>query len=200
MQQQRQAHYRDPLHAKVDKVIRNRKRNSYAITITILMLIGASLTGYKYYKEIAAHERVESEIAQIVEDESFRRCVYTDSLGKATIGFGHLLTPKDNFKSTKGRTCISTIKAVELLRKDYEYASASVTKHYPWATEEVHAVLTNMTYQLGASGVSKFKLSLIYLEEQDYDTAAAELLNSRWADQTRNRASRLAGRIMSLNK
>jgi len=147
------------------------------------------------YEQISGIEQqniVDSEIAQIVQDEGYRAKPYKDSRGLWTIGFGHLIKKGESFSS------LNPHKAVEMLRKDYEYASRSVENSYPWAEGDVKLVLINMTFQMGSNGVSKFKDTITYLKEGDYDRAAGEMLDSRWAAQTPNRASRLAGRIMKL--
>ena len=113
--------------------------------------------------------------------------------GLQTIGFGHLMLPTDNFK------CITAEKAVELLYQDYAYAETSVGTKYPWADGETRLVLINMTYQMGQTGVSKFKKALQCMKDYRYMCATIELLNSRWASQTSLRASRLAGRILAIS-
>ena len=187
--------------AKVDKKQNiHRNINSVLLFFTVLTLAYAAHGVNKKFDELSYEEHKVSELAQLVQDEGFKRCVYSDSLGKATIGFGHLMLDTDNFeKNGKGVQCIDTHKAVQLLREDYRYAELSVESNYPWAKDEAKLVLINMTYQLGANGLSKFKATLLYLHKEEYDKAAGELLDSRWAKQTPNRASRLAGRIMALN-
>lgn len=184
------------------KVIRNRKRNSYAILTVFVFLTAISIIGYNQFSKLQKEEVIQSEITQIVIDEGYKRCSYKDSLGKLTIGFGHLVLKDDKLyknNAGKGKLCITPSVAVAQLRLDYEYASNSVKSEYDWADEEVALVLTNMTYQLGEAGVSKFKITLDHLKKKEYDEAAGELLNSSWAAQTPKRASRLAGRIMALN-
>jgi lysozyme len=138
-------------------------------------------------------ERVtKSEIAQIVMDEGYRSKPYEDSLGKLTVGFGHLIQQGESFSD------LTPHKAVEMLRHDYADSQDSVLRLYPWAQGEVGLVLINMTYQLGATGLSEFTKTISYLKDSKYDLAAGEMLNSRWAMQTPSRASRLAGRIMAI--
>jgi GH24 family phage-related lysozyme (muramidase) len=144
------------------------------------------------FERISKTQHRASEISQLMVDEGFRKCIYDDSRGLATIGFGHLMLANENY------TCINYRQAVELLRKDYDYAANSVDSKYPWASGEVRLVLINMTYQMGQTGVSKFKLTLTHLKYGVYDEAAIELLDSLWAEQTTSRALRLAGRIMSI--
>lgn len=147
---------------------------------------------YEQVSGIEAQKIVDSEIAQIVADEGYRSRPYKDSRGLWTIGFGHLIKKGEKFKD------LTPHKAVEMLRKDYKYASDSVENKYPWAEGEVKLVLINMTFQMGVSGVSKFENTISYMEQGKYDKAAGEMLDSKWASQTPNRAARLAGRIMKL--
>lgn len=149
---------------------------------------------YEQVSGIEAQKIVDSEIAQIVADEGYRSRPYKDSRGLWTIGFGHLIKEGENFKD------LTPHKAVEMLRKDYKYASDSVENKYPWAEKETRLVLTNMTFQMGVNGVSKFKNTLTHLENKEYDEAASEMLDSRWCSQTPNRCSRLAGRILALSE
>jgi len=174
--------------------------NTILILLVLTCLVVTSWFGYNKFKSLDETKIKNSEIAQIVADEGFKRCAYLDSLGKATIGFGHLLTKDDKlYKQFHNEQCITAVQAVELLRIDYNYAEEAVEDNYPWAKDDVKLVLTNMTYQLGVTGVSKFKLSIALLKAKNYDEAAGELLNSKWAAQTPSRAARLAGRIMALN-
>lgn len=53
------------------------------------------------------------------------------------------------------------------------------------------AVLIDMCYNLGWGGLSKFKHFLAALEAKDFNMAAAEMLDSKWAKQVGTRATRL---------
>ena len=173
---------------------KHRRINTGIGILLSIMLSVSMVWGYNKFEEIDVAQIADSEIAQIVADEGYKRCVYNDSRAFPTIGFGHLVLPTDDFDG-----CISPEEAVRLLREDYHYASKSVDDRYSWASGEVRLVLINMTYQMGSTGVSKFKKTLEHLQDEAYDNAASELLTSNWAKQTPSRASRLAGRIMSLN-
>lgn len=52
--------------------------------------------------------------------------------------------------------------------------------------------LKNMMYQMGISGVLKFKNMLTAIIHGDFETAADEALNSKWARQTPKRAERIS--------
>ena len=59
-------------------------------------------------------------------------------------------------------------------------------------------IIVEMVFQLGMSGVSKFKKMRTALENQDYAEASAQMLDSKWAKQTKNRAEHLAEIMQSL--
>ena len=64
--------------------------------------------------------------------------------------------------------------------------------------EQAQDVIYEMCYQLGITGVSKFKKTLAYLENFEYKMASKEMLDSKWARQTPNRAKKLSDVIKSL--
>jgi len=65
--------------------------------------------------------------------------------------------------------------------------------------ECVREVLIEMVFQLGVGGVSKFKKFLAHLSTGTYHLAADEMLDSRWAKQTPQRAEKLSYIIRSLS-
>ena len=161
-------------------------------TILALVILFGSYFGYNKVMDEMELQADKEEIIEIMDDEGLRLTEYRDVLGMRTIGIGHLL--RDNEKY--GR--ISHQQALEILRDDYNIAKRDVEKRYPWADGEVKLVLTNMSFQLGATRLAKFKKMLYHLEEENYEKAAAEMLDSKWAAQTPSRANRLAARIMVL--
>ena len=58
--------------------------------------------------------------------------------------------------------------------------------------------MVEMCYQLGVSGFSKFKKTIDHLENKRYGKASAEMLDSKWARQTPNRALELSNIIKNL--
>ena len=54
-----------------------------------------------------------------------------------------------------------------------------------------------MVFQLGMTGVSKFVNCLKAIKEEDWATAADEMLDSKWAKQTPSRAEQLSSVIRS---
>ena len=57
-----------------------------------------------------------------------------------------------------------------------------------------------MIFQLGETGVSKFKNMWKALEQShpEYSTAASEMLDSRWAKQTPNRAQGMSAQMAGI--
>ena len=58
--------------------------------------------------------------------------------------------------------------------------------------EKAEEILIEMVFQLGKTGVSKFRKMWDALSEKNYIGASYELLDSRWAKQTPNRAKDMA--------
>ena len=131
---------------------------------------------------------------RIKKHEGFRNTVYLDSLGKATIGYGHLLTEDDDFEEG-----IQYDKSIleDLFEKDFNnaaYNAEQLLEGYtvaPLARE----VIIEMVFQLGIGGVSKFKKMFAALKEYDYLLASAEMLNSAWYRQTPSRCEELSNLI-----
>lgn len=197
--------YKDTAQVSPTDMLQTRRirLNTLILTLIFVALCTVSTYAYTQFKYISEAEAAQleinkqidakkSEIAHLVMDEGYKKCVYKDSRKYPTIGFGHLIKPDEKFK------CITPKQAVQLLREDYNKAEASVDKEYYWAYGEVRLVLINMTYQMGSTGVSNFKQTLEHLQDEKYDEAASELLDSAWASQTPSRAAKMAGRIMAL--
>ena len=169
-------------------------RTINTVLMLVVAVIGLQLVTPLYDKisGIESQRIVNSELAQLVMDEGYRSTPYLDSLGKLTIGFGHLVKPDEDF------TKITPHNAVQMLRKDYANATEDVERRYDWVDGDAKLVLVNLTYNLGSNGLSKFTKTIHYLKTEQYDLAAGELLTSVYAKQVPSRASRLASRIMQL--
>jgi lysozyme len=129
---------------------------------------------------------------RIREHEGFRDSPYLDSLGKATIGYGHLITDEDEFEEGKQYPKDQLLK---LFDKDFEKAEMGADQlvgHIQELHIEAKNIITEMVFQLGTTGVRKFRNMLDALESRDYQRASAEMLDSRWHAQTTNRCESLA--------
>ena len=125
--------------------------------------------------------------------EGFRDTIYRDTLGFKTIGYGHKIVHTDKFIQDKAYP-----KDVleDLFDKDFEKVWDLMTRFCSVnnlnVSEKAQEVLCEMIYQMGYSGVGKFKNMIKALQNKEYKVASIEMLDSRWAKQTPNRAKELS--------
>ena len=129
--------------------------------------------------------------ADLIRDEGWRSDVYQDTLGFWTIGYGFLVDAR------RGGGLPQHIADAWL---DDLIAQTAHLLRSRWPAfddqpEEVQRALTNMAYQLGVSGLLNFRRMLTALEQNDRAEAARQALDSRWAEQTPNRAARVAAML-----
>jgi len=132
-------------------------------------------------------------LASVKKHEGYRNKVYLDTLGKRTVGVGHLCV-EDFWEDDKE---YEEKFLMTILEHDLESAIKSakqlIAEHGCMDMDEVaEEIIIEMVFQLGKTGVSKFKNMWKALSGLDYTTAAMEMLDSRWAKQTPNRANGLA--------
>jgi GH24 family phage-related lysozyme (muramidase) len=129
--------------------------------------------------------------SRIKKHEGFVAKVYLDSLGKATIGYGHLLTEDDDF--VEGVIYDKDILEA-LFDKDFDKAKQGMEELVGTLDIAMAAkgIIIEMVFQLGKTGVSKFKNMFAALNEYDYTRAAEEMLNSHWYRQTPSRCEELS--------
>ncbi len=104
--------------------------------------------------------------------------------GNPTIGVGRCL-------STRG---ISNDEADLLKVNDLTLVRQAVAHALPWVTAvsaNRQAVLQCMAFQLGVSGLLEFRVMLSYCQQARYQDAAAAGRQSRWYEQTPERAEKL---------
>ena len=124
----------------------------------------------------------EKTIAQLKSDEGYREHMYKCSEDKTTIGYGFNLEVglTEQESDVLLRFKISQLK---LTLGEYRW--------YRLLNDVRKGVIINMVYQMGLSGVLKFKNMIAAIEDGDYDKAAIEMMDSKWFQQTTNRANRL---------
>ena len=128
-------------------------------------------------------------VEQIKRHEGFRRYPYYSSAGKLTVGYGRNLDDVG----------LDEDEAEHLLSVDIENALIGVKRRIDtdFCNEARVAVLTNMGFNLGIQGLMKFKKMIAHVEKGDFENAALEMLNSRWASQVPNRANELAQQMLT---
>lgn len=132
----------------------------------------------------------------LLRDEGFVEYAYKDSLGYWTIGIGRLID-----KRKGGR--ITLEEAYYLLGNDIDRKAKALYQALPWLSsqpEPVQRALMNMAFQLGVTGLLRFKRTLALIKEKKYNEAADNALKSLWAKQTPNRAKRVTDLIRSIER
>lgn len=123
-------------------------------------------------------------VQQLKRHEGLRLQPYKCSMGKTTIGYGRNL---DDLGITEG-------EAEELLQNDIDTCLRQ-TELLPAYDDLDHlrqTVLINMLFNLGLPRLLKFKRMWYAIMGNDWESAANEMLASRWADQVGDRAKELA--------
>ena len=132
-------------------------------------------------------------IENIKESEGFVKHVYDDSLGIPTIGYGFAIKDLD----------LDEDIASEILSRKIEKLINRVDGKFDWfneANDKIKEVVVEMCYQLGLGGFSKFKRTISYFANKDYIKASVEMLDSKWATQTPNRANKLSKIVESAGR
>ena len=125
--------------------------------------------------------------------EGYRNKVYLDTLGKRTVGVGHLCV-EDFWEDDKE---YEEKFLMEILAEDLQNAIKGARElkeeHSCTDIDEIaQEIIVEMVFQLGKNGVSKFKNMWKALSEHNYTGASYEILDSKWAKQTPNRAKSMA--------
>jgi lysozyme len=133
---------------------------------------------------------------QIKEHEGFVPRTYKDSLGKRTIGFGHLCVEPEQWDDDKEYTREELERVFD---KDFEEAVKNAESLISERSINFIAkqVIIEMVFQLGIGGVGKFKRMWSALDTEDYGEASFQMMDSLWAKQTPNRAEKLSQKMRS---
>ncbi len=141
---------------------------------------------------------------QLKVDEGVVYTIYKDHLGYPTFGVGHLVKESDPEQGQEVGTPVSEERVKECFEKDLDIAinECEILFKDKWETYpgELQEVLVNMLFNLGRPRLSKFKKFIGAINESDWDKAAIEMLDSRWAKQVGPRAIRLRDRVLNLPK
>jgi lysozyme len=119
---------------------------------------------------------------RIKEHEGFMGMPYNDHLGNPTIGYGSLLP-------------ITEQEAELLLQHRLAKMIMELHANKPFILtlpEDKQDVLSEMAYQIGVPNLLRFVKMWEALDRRDYEKASIEMLDSKWANQTPQRAYSLA--------
>jgi len=136
-----------------------------------------------------ARQRLKGLLSQ---HESYKQFPYADTTGHLTVGIGRNLSDRG----------ISTTEAFYLLDDDILYFSGKLAHYLNFflkLSENRQIALVDMCFNLGIQGFLNFTQMILALESHDYERAATEMLNSKWAEQVGERATTLANIIRTGN-
>lgn len=124
---------------------------------------------------------------QIKRHEGYRDRVYLDSEGFPTVGYGHHLYVGSR---------ISREIADKLLDIDLTETAAEFLKIHPDKTKHLNTarrrVICNMIFNMGLARVLAFKKMWEAIVREDWEAAAREMKDSKWAKQVGKRSDELA--------
>ena len=137
----------------------------------------------------------------ITKEEGFREFPYFDHLGFPTVGYGRLLGPKDTpldyYTSTVYEPAEKMWLKCRIEDVQCKLIDSSARNAYLACNEVQKAVMVSMAYQLGVNGLCKFKKTLAFIAAKQFDSAALEMGDSNWANQTPSRYERHADMMQS---
>ena len=127
-------------------------------------------------------------IEMLKRHEGVETHAYTDSVGKITIGVGRNIDPNQGLG-------LSDREIKYLLSNDISRVELELYNTFDWFDELDLArgdAMVNICFNLGLPRMLKFKKALAAMEAKDYNLAAIELLDSKWANQVGHRAIELS--------
>jgi lysozyme len=127
-------------------------------------------------------------IRQLKRHEGMKLKLYKCSAKKWSIGIGRNLQDIG----------ISEDEAETLLRHDIIEATNQLLNAFPWAgalNDARGSAMINFTFNVGIGTVKKFTNTLAYMEAGEWDKAADEMMDSKWAKQVGNRAIEVTEQI-----
>ena len=144
-------------------------------------------------------------LRELERDEGLRLKPYQDSLGIWTVGVGHNLEahglPLHMIIGLLEKHGLPHEYSDELLEGHIEDALLGLTRLWVGWKEELsdvrQRVLINMYFNLGESRFGRFPKFWAALKEGNYEEAALQMMESKWAKQVGVRADRLRDMMLS---
>ena len=128
-------------------------------------------------------------VAQLRRHEGVRTHFYRCTSGVATIGVGRCIEP--------GSLGLSNDEIDYLLENDIKRCQAELLA-FSWFIDLDSVrqdAMVNLLFNLGMTRLLQFKNALTAMEANDFNTAAEEFMDSRWATQVGNRADEVCEMI-----
>ncbi len=134
-------------------------------------------------------------------DEGVKYEIYNDHLGYPTFGIGHLVVESDEEHGKPVGTPVTEDRVNAVFEKDVAIMideAKKIFSNLDELPEEAQQVIVNMTFNMGRPRLSQFKKFIAGVNAGDWNKAAVEMMDSRWAKQVGARAERLRDRIKAL--
>ena len=138
---------------------------------------------------------------ELERDEGVKYEVYLDHLGYPTFGIGHLITDDDPECGASVGTKVDSDRVQEAFETDVESVLSDCERLYvqfEHLPEEAQLIIANMMFNMGYTRLSKFKGMKRGVDARNWESAADEMVDSKWYDQVTRRADRLVVRMRSL--
>ena len=150
--------------------------------------------------------RREHFIEELIKHEGLKLQVYKDTLGIDTIGIGRNLEDRGISQEELDDLDIPNMDviyeygiteadAVYLAQNDVQIVEEELLRAHP-CVDRLDSVrqliLMDMAFNMGVPRLCKFQKMWNAIHEEKYDVAAKEMLDSRWANQVKSRATKLA--------
>jgi lysozyme len=132
-------------------------------------------------------------IEMLRQHESVETHAYKCTANKTTIGVGSNI-------DKNGGIGLSNDEIDYLLANDVRRVNAELTQAFDWydgLDSPRTTAMIDMCFNMGLPRLKKFKKSLAAMSDGDYDLAATEFLDSRWAKQVGKRAITVTNIIRS---
>jgi lysozyme len=125
--------------------------------------------------------------------EGMKHFVYDDHLGYATIGVGRCIEKNVGLG-------LSHDEIEYLLQNDINRCIQELDSNFTWyrnLSEARRDAMINLCFNLGLPRLKKFVKALAAMEAGNYEEAAVEFIDSRWAKQVGTRALEVTHMIRS---
>ena len=136
---------------------------------------------------------------ELIMDEGYKYEIYLDHLGYPTLGVGHLITQKDEEYGQEVGTVVHDERIKECLQNDIDIVCKELDEKMSWwrgLNDNRRRVMANMCFNLGYPRLSGFKNFLSAMKDENWEKAAEEMMDSKWATQVGDRAKRLRNRVL----
>lgn len=143
--------------------------------------------------ELGSYVVIASLKDQLTRDEGCKGSAYPDSRGFWTIGIGTCI-------DARAGCALTTDEILYLFNNRLALAQSMLQQQFPWtpALDPVRlGALENLTFNMGVRGIAGFPKFLAAMQQGDWPTAKAELLDSLADHQEPDRIARLAEQILT---